>query len=220
MKNSTPGSGVDSCVARELVADHGPTFARQAGIDLIDEPGPLWQLLVLTQLLSARIRADAAVASARELFTLGCVTPAATRATSWQQRVDALGRGGYKRYDFSTSTRLAKNAAMIRERWGDDLRALRDEAGGAPKAVVTLLQEFDGIGPAGAAIFVREVQSTWTLTEPFVDPLVVKGARAVGLPTDPAALAALVPTSDVAALCAALVRVGRTAGKGHPTARP
>lgn len=195
---------------QRLVELHGRTFAQQAGIDLVDEPGPVWQLFVVAQLLSARIRAEVALTSARELFRLGCLTPEATRRTSWQQRVDALGRGGYRRYDFSTSTRLADNAAMVRDRWGDDLRTLRHEADSDPRRIMKLLQDFDGIGPAGAGIFVREVQAVWELTEPFVDALVVKGARLVGLPTQARALAALVPPGDVARLCAALVTVART----------
>lgn len=198
-----------SALAAKLVAAHGKTFAERAGVRLVDDPAALWQLLVVAQLLSARIRADAALASARELFAVGCTTPSGTRATSWQQRVDALGRGGYRRYDFSTSTRVGENADMIRERWGDDLRRLRKEAGSDPKRIVKLLQEFDGIGPTGAGIVVREVQSTWRLERPFVDTLTAKGAAAAGLPTDPDALAVLVAREDFAALCAALVAVAR-----------
>ena len=199
-------------LAAKLVAAHGETFAERAGVRLVDEPAALWQLLVVAQLLSARIRAEAALASARELFAIGCTTPSGTRATSWQQRVDALGRGGYRRYDFSTSTRLGKNAETIRERWDDDLRRLRDEAGADPKRIVKLLQEFDGIGPTGAGIVVREVQSTWHLREPLADTLTVKGARLAGLPTDAAALADLVAPDERAALAAALVVVARQPG--------
>ena len=58
-------------VARDLVREHGQTYAEQAGITLRDKPSPLFQLLVLTMLSSARIAADVAVASARELFAAG-----------------------------------------------------------------------------------------------------------------------------------------------------
>ena len=46
----------------------GQTYAAEAGIRLADTPGPLYQLHVLTTLLSARISAGIAVAAARELF--------------------------------------------------------------------------------------------------------------------------------------------------------
>lgn len=199
-------------IARDLVRRHGTTFARDAGIDLADTPSPLWRLLVLTQLLSARIGSDIAVATARELFDAGWTTPQKLRASTWQQRVDALGRGGYRRYDESTSTRLDDMAALLEDRWHGDLRALRDEADGSATAIHAALQEFPGIGPTGAHIFLREVQAVWPQVRPYLDDLARTGAEAAGLPTDAGRLAGLVDEADVADLVAALVRVARDPG--------
>src|SRR5699024_12028770 len=80
-----------------LLTAHGRTFAADAEITLRDKPAPLWQLLVLSLLLSARISSDIAVATARELFSAGWRTPEHLRESTWQERVDALGRGGYRR---------------------------------------------------------------------------------------------------------------------------
>ena len=55
-------------IAAAVLDRYGTTFARDAGIALTDEPAPLFQLLVLAQLLSARIGAGIAVATAAELF--------------------------------------------------------------------------------------------------------------------------------------------------------
>ena len=195
--------------ARALVDEHGRTLAQEAGIDLRDESGPLWQLLVLTLLLSKRIGAGAALASARELWAAGWFTPDDLRRSTWNQRVAALGRGGYRRYDFSTATRLEEAAAMVRDRWGDDLRGLLQGAEGDPRRIARLLQEFGGIGPTGASIFLREVQAVWPQVRPYVDDLTRKGARLAELPTDVDDLAALVPSEEFAALAAALVRVAR-----------
>lgn len=195
-------------LARLLVQRHGATFAQDAGIDLADEPAPLWQLLVLVQLMAARIPSSTAVRAAREVFAAGWTTPQALRASTWRRRVDVLGRGGYRRYDVSTATRLDDNARVVVERWGGDLRALRAEAGGDPAAIAALLRGLDGIGPTAAAIFLREVQGVWSLP-PQVDPLVAEGARVAGLATAAAGLAGLVDAADVPHLCAALVRVAR-----------
>jgi hypothetical protein len=54
-------------VVGRLLDRYGRTYADQAGIRLLDEPGQLFQLLVLAQLLSARIGATVAVAAAGEL---------------------------------------------------------------------------------------------------------------------------------------------------------
>jgi len=48
-----------------------------AGIRLADRPEPLYQLLVLSTLLSAPISADVAIAAARELFAAGYRSPKA-----------------------------------------------------------------------------------------------------------------------------------------------
>jgi hypothetical protein len=58
-----------------LLEQQGRTFAEEAGIKLADKPGPLYQLLVLASLLSARISAGVAVAAARELFAAGYRSP-------------------------------------------------------------------------------------------------------------------------------------------------
>lgn len=196
-------------LARRLVNAHGRTFAADAAITLRDKPAPLWQLLLLSLLLSTRISSDVAVATARELFSSGWRTPQRLRESTWQQRVDALGRGGYRRYDESTATRLDEAAALLIERWNGDLRRLRHEADDNSSAISRLLQEFDGIGPTGASIFLREVQQVWPSVRPFADDLVLKGARVAGLPQDAHDLARLIDDEDLANLAAALVRVAR-----------
>jgi hypothetical protein len=51
----------------DLLDRYGTTYAHHAGITLRDTPAPLYQLLVLTTLLSVRVQADLAVDAAREL---------------------------------------------------------------------------------------------------------------------------------------------------------
>jgi endonuclease III len=192
-------------IARVAVRRHGSTYAEQAGITLADRPSPLYRLLVLTVLLSARISAGVAVAAARELFAAGFRTPRRMAEASWQQRVDALGRGHYRRYDERTSTMLGSGAELLLERYGGDLRRLHAQAASTSEIEVGL-QEFPGIGPAGAAIFCREVQGCWTDLAPYVDDRVRDGARALGLPSSASGLAALVSTAEFPRLVAACVR--------------
>jgi endonuclease III len=193
---------------RELLAAHGTTYAEQAGIKLADKPEPLYQLLVLATLLSARITADIAVAAARELFAAGYLSPAAMAGASWQDRVDALGRGHYRRYDERTATMLGEGAEQLQRDWHGDLRKLRDKASGDAAAIADLLTEFPGIGPAGASVFLREVQETWPSVAPYADDRSIRGARQAGLAGDREELAALLDGSgQPARLAAALIRV-------------
>ena len=195
---------------RELLRGHGRSYAAEAGIRLADKPAPLYQLLVLATLLSARISGDIAVAAARELFAAGYRTPRAMHTASWQDRVDALGRGHYRRYDERTATMLGDGAGLLLQRWHGDLRRLRAEAGGDTGRLTAGLTAFPGIGPTGADIFLREVQGVWPEVAPYLDKQVIAGARKAGLPTDPRALAALAgPAAELPRLAAALVRSSR-----------
>jgi endonuclease III len=195
-------------VVAELLDRYGQTFSEETGIQLADKPAPLYQLHVLSTLLSARISGDIAMAAARELFTAGYRTPAAMRDASWQDRVDALDRGHYTRYDERTATMLGDAAAQVVTEWHGDLRRLRDAADGDAGRIEKMLTGFPGIGPTGASIFLREVQETWSSVAPYADARVAAGASHVGLPADQDKLAALLAGSGhPARLAAALVRV-------------
>ena len=201
----------DKTVLDVLLDRYGRTFAGEAGIKLSDQPKPLYQLLVLATLLSARISAEVAVAAAKELFAAGYGTPKGMREASWQDRVDALGRGHYRRYDERTSTMLGEGAELLMDRWKGDLRRLRDEAGGDAGRIGALLMEFPGIGPTGADIFLREVQGVWPQVAPHLDKRVLDGAGKLGLPRQERTLARLAHSNDeLVRVSAALVRVSRS----------
>ncbi len=193
---------------RDLLGEHGRTYAAEAGITLRDTPSPLFRLLVLCLLASSRISADIAVASARELWGAGWRTPQRMLASTWQERVDALGRGGYRRYDERTATRLEGLARRLGDEYGGDLRRLRPDSAPDLRRLREGLTGFTGIGPTGADIFCREVQGVWPAVGPFFDRRSLSGAEALELPTDPSRLASLAPDGDVALLAAALARVG------------
>ncbi|MFJ8149506.1 endonuclease [Streptomyces sp. NPDC096048] len=193
-------------VVRALVDAHGQTYAEEAGIRLKDTPQPLYRLLVLAHLLSARISSSIAVATARALHEAGLRDPRRMADADWQERVDALGRGGYRRYDERTATQLGDGATLLTERWGGDLRRLRKEADGEVPEMGRLIQEFPGVGPTGADIFLREAQRVWPEAAPYLDRKALRGAERLGLPDDPDRLLDLAGTTEPAVLAAALVR--------------
>jgi hypothetical protein len=184
---------------RALLDKAGTTYAEQAGITLADKPAPLYRLLVLSTLLSTRIRADIAVAAAKELKRYG--TPQKMVDASWQDRVDALGRAHYVRYDESTATALGDGARLLLDEHGGDLRKIR---GGDVRAE---LRKFPRMGPVGADIFCREAQAVWPELRPYLDKKTLDGAKKIGLPAEPDELAGLTAKKDLPRLAAALVRV-------------
>ncbi|MEN4473747.1 endonuclease [Mycolicibacterium cosmeticum] len=198
-------SGVTDLAAR-LLRQAGTTFADEAGITLRDKPKPLFQLLTLAMLASKPIGAEVAMAAAAEVFRAGLRTPEAVRRADRATMIDAFGRAGYARYDESSATRLTALATRVRERYGGDLRMLAEESEGDAGRAARALQEFDGIGPTGADIYLREAQDVWPWAQPYFDDRAVAGAQQVGLPTDPARLLEL-SDGHPARLAAALVRV-------------
>lgn len=193
-------------VMRELLKAAGQTYAAEAGIKLADTPQPLYRTLVLSCLLSARIRASVAVASTRALYEAGMRGPRDMADATWQQRVDALGRGGYRRYDERTATQLGDGARIVLEEWRGDLRRAREEADGDAAVLKRLLRRVPGLGPTGADIFLREVQDVWPEYRPHLDAKVLQGAERLGLPRTASGLTRLAADERPAVLAAALVR--------------
>ena len=206
MTPSTAGSR-SGRIVRDLLAEHGRTFAEELEIDLReDAPSPWFRLLCFALLCSTRIGTRIAVRAASDLSAAGWSDAAAMASATWEGLVRVLDDAGYVRYDFRTATRLELLSRRVLDVYGGDLRRLREAAERSPQRERRLLQEFAGIGPVGAGVFLREAQAAWPELRPYVDARTRETARELGLPADPERLAALVPPVDIARLVAALVR--------------
>lgn len=144
-------------------------------------PAPLYQWLLCSLLMSARINANQARQAAAALFDAGWTTPEKMAATTWEQRGKVLNENGYARYDESTARYIADTTEIINDRYSGDLRNLRKEADNDPEQERALLQQFKGIGKVGADIFFREVQVAWEEHFPFVDREAADAAADLGL---------------------------------------
>ena len=207
-------------VATAVLDRYGRTYAQEAGIRLADQPAPLFQLLVLAQVLSARINAGIAMAAAQGIKAAGWTTAARMREAPRGQVIAVLGRAGYRRYDERTATQLRDMAALVLEKYGGDLRRLAAAAEGEVERAAKLVREVDGIGPTGAAVFLREVQAVWPWVRPLLDQRALDGARRVGLPHVADRLADLVSGNDLARFAAGLVRISLLPKGAEPLAEP
>ncbi len=190
-----------------LVAAAGRTYCSEAGFTLRNKPAPLFQLLTLSILLAKPVSPDLGVEACRQLRLAGLATPSRLVDATWQQRVDALGVAHYRRYDESTATILGKAAEFVIERYRGDLRRLAESSYHRPDEAARLLGEVPGIGPTGANIFLREVQTVWSWLRPFLDDQVLAGARRLGLPRSRKGLAQWLGSGDSTVAIASLVRV-------------
>lgn len=191
-----------------LLERHGRTFTRALGIEVADNtPAPLFQTLCLALLFSARIRASIAVDAMRALLDAGWTTADHMARANWQARVRVLNDAGYARFDEKTSTMLGDASNLLIERYGGDLRRLRNQADRKPAEERRLLKKIDGIGDVGVDIFFRDVQAAWPELRPFVDKKAMDGARRLGLPTGAPELSEFVDERDFPRLVTALVRM-------------
>jgi hypothetical protein len=195
-------------IVAALLDAHGTTFAEEAGIAVEkNTPSPLFRLLCLSLLQSARISSDIAMRAAKGLAERKWNTAEAMLGSTWQQRVAVLDDAGYSRYQERTSTMLEDTARLVEERWKGDLRKLREEAGRDPAAERKLLKKCKGVGDVGVDIFFREVQVAWDELHPFADRRALASAKRLGVGTTAEELARRVSRTDFARLVAALVRV-------------
>ncbi len=199
-------SGEESNTIRQLLKQHGKTYAQEAGIRLKNQPAPLFQLLNLALLLSARIPAQNATEAAAALKRAGLTTPRKMTEASWQDRVDVLTAHGYKRYDESAARMLGDSAQLLLDKYSGDLRKLREAARHRVDDERQRLEQFKGIGEVGADIFLREVQGLWPEVHPFADRRVLESAGRLKLPKSPKKLSQSVAKKDFPRLAAALIR--------------
>lgn len=82
-------------------------------------------------------------------------TPRKILNLSWQQLVDQLGEGHYRRYDESTATRLLEACRQLQDDYHGRFADLR--AASADRAdFERRLQTLKGVGPKTCEIFMRE----------------------------------------------------------------
>lgn len=121
----------------------------------------VFKWLVACDLFGRRISQDIAAAAFKELDKAKLLNPKKLAGADWQQLVDLLGAGGYKRYDESTASELIKLGQDALESYGGKLSRITAGEDGKPASksqIKKRVQEFKGIGPTAADIFVRELQ--------------------------------------------------------------
>lgn len=194
-------------VLAALLERHGRTYCDELGIDIEKgTPSPLFRWLCASLLFSARINAKLAAQAAAALAEQSWTTPRKLADATWKERVRTLNASGYARFDERTATMLGETCEILLDRYGGDLRRLREEAERDPERERSLLKEFKGIGDVGVDIFFRETQAVWDELRPFASGRPLDAARRLDLGTDAKALAGLVSERDLPRLVTALVR--------------
>ncbi len=115
-------------ISRTLLEHYPRTYGAEVGLGSLGTPSRLFQLLVLSMLMGARIRASVALEAAQALFDHKWTRADRMAAASWEERAGVLNDAGYARFDERTSTMLGEAASMLQDKYSGDLRRLRDKA--------------------------------------------------------------------------------------------
>jgi endonuclease III len=153
-------------------------YSDELGLDLT-KPEDRFKWFLASILFAKRISAEAAketyLCFEREELT----SPDALLDAGWERLVEVLDSGGYTRYDFSTATKLLGIMKTLKEKYGSLERLYAESI--SPRDLENRLQEFKGIGPVGANIFLRELRGIWEKAKPNASPMAVSTAQKIGI---------------------------------------
>lgn len=124
------------------------------------DDGVLFRWLVACLLFGARISQERAAAAFAELDGDGVLTPDELADASTAHLVGLLDAARYTRFDDSKAAELVQLAHDVQDRYDGRLSRLPDGAG-SEKEVAERLQQFKGIGPVAAEIFLRDAPDGW-----------------------------------------------------------
>ena len=137
---------------------HFSLYSEDLGIDLL-EPDGRFRWFLASILFGTRIGERIAANTYMEFQREGLNSPEKILSAGWEKLVRILDEGGYVRYDFSTATKLLHIMRDLKAQYGS-LEELRLQSADT-KDLERRLQEFKGIGPVTAQIFLREMRVPW-----------------------------------------------------------
>jgi len=158
------------------------SYPQLLGIDLESEGGRFrWFLASI--LFGKRISPKIARRTYEEFERQGLTTPQAIVEAGYDRLVEVLDEGGYVRYDFSTASNLLDiNEKLLRDHNGS-LEEIHEGAK-SPRNLEKLIQDFKGVGPTTASIFLRELRGIWEEADPKVSPPARKAGKKLGLSSE------------------------------------
>ncbi|NPV62697.1 MAG: hypothetical protein HPY61_08720 [Methanotrichaceae archaeon] len=142
---------------------HYPPYSEELGINL-NTPEGRFKWLLASALYGARISASLATRAYRELEAAGLVLPEEIESGGWDRLVQALDKGGYVRYDFSTASEILGIVRDLKAGYGSLEELYRCSTG--QEDLNKRLQDLKGIGPVTAQIFLRELRGIWNVNPP------------------------------------------------------
>ena len=131
-------------------------YARDLGIDLSSKQETAYFEWFLACLLFGKpIQQEVAKRAYLEFVKEWLITPDAILQAGWDKLVEVLDRAHYVRYDFSTATKLLDVSKALKEKYGTITNLIKQSQ--TPEELSSHLEEFKGVGPKTAEIFLRDI---------------------------------------------------------------
>lgn len=136
--------------------------ARDLGINLNSKKEKeLFKWFLACLLFGKPIQQEVARVAYFEFVKEGLTTPQKILDAGWDEIVKILDRARYVRYDFSTATKLLDISETLLNRYGGIGELIKQSV--SDKDLSVKIQEFKGIGPITARIFLREIKPLYSL---------------------------------------------------------
>jgi endonuclease III len=136
---------------------HNTITAEDLGLKVERKERVLFQWFLASYLFGKRIQQDVALQTWEVFMKHGIDTPKKIAGQSWQQLVDLLGEGHYRRYDESMAHGLLEMSRQLVREYHGNLLNMYDKCDNCSD-FSKKLQQLKGVGPKTAEIFMREAQ--------------------------------------------------------------
>lgn len=131
--------------------------SQDLGIVIENKEKPLFQWFLASYLFGKRIQHKVAHQTWEVFMKHGIDTPKKIASQSWQQLVELLGEGHFRRHDESIARNLHEmSKELVRDYHGNLLNMYNDCD--SDHEFMRRLQKLKGVGPSVAEIFMREAQ--------------------------------------------------------------
>ncbi|MGE5327811.1 MAG: hypothetical protein ACM3KH_00585 [Thiobacillus sp.] len=131
--------------------------ASDLGFHVTGEESELFRWFLASYLFGKRIQQAVARRTWEVFMNHHVDTPKKISNQSWQQLVDLLGEGHYRRYDESTARNLLLASDKLIKDYGGKICNMY-EASSDEEDFKRKLNELKGVGPKTVEIFLREVE--------------------------------------------------------------
>ena len=162
---------------RKLLERYGKLFSQELGLDVEKEP---FRWFLASILFGARISTIIAKRTYEVYDEAGLTSAQKIAASNQETLINLHGRGGYVRYDGITADYIMGVSRKLLEKYDGDVEKL-DKISQNPEDLEGRLQEFRGVGPVTAKIFLRELRGLWKNADPEPTSIEIVATKKLGI---------------------------------------